>query len=124
MDALVAICDKAIGYPRPGLKRNGGRHGPTPAVYAEGAPGWTRHWRASWVANASTAATPLSDADVAEVTAPRNTARLTAGEIATLNTEAGSRSDVDLEAGYSPKRRPGSGVASGAGGGKGQDGTL
>lgn len=99
MDALVAIIDKALGYPRKAVHVGGGIHadiqetwdgqGPTP-------PGWTKSATAVWVASAADAAAPLPDEMATELQRGAAQARLTGPERAALATAIAGRAQVDL----------------------------
>jgi hypothetical protein len=106
-DALAAILNLAMVYPKKGTHVGGGNHcsmpetwdgnGPTP-------PGWSKNYRAVYVASTVSAAIPISDADAAELQHPAVLARLTAQQQTTLANAIAARANVDLEAGaFLPK---------------------
>ena len=106
-DSLVAIINKALGYPKRGSHIGGGVHVTMPASWdGSGAtpPGWTKQATANWVAAALDAAVPISDALATELQLPANLALLSAGEQTTLLAAISARANVDLETGiYIPK---------------------
>lgn len=99
MDALVVTIDKALGYPKPGVRVGGGIHVPMPDTWdGTGAtpPGWTKSASAVWVASPTDAAVPLSDALAAELQSPEAQAKLTGPERAAVATAIAGRSNVEL----------------------------
>lgn len=99
MDAARAIIDKALGYPKPGEQRGGGIHVPMPPTWdgtGPTPPGWTKNATAVWVASATDAALPLSDAVAAELQKPEAQARLAPAERTALSVAIAGRADVEL----------------------------
>jgi hypothetical protein len=105
MDALSAIIDKALVFPRVGTNVGGGIHVQMPATWdgqGETPPGWTKRATTVWVASATDAAVPLSDAMATELQRAGAQARLTGPERATLAAAIASRTDAELD-GRTPK---------------------
>lgn len=106
-DALVAIIDKALAYPKKGTRVGGGRHAAMPETWdgqGRTPPGWTKHAVANWVASAASAVVPITDDMATLLQRPAALARLNAGEQTVLLTAIAARSDVDTEAGeFRPK---------------------
>lgn len=105
-DALLVIVNKALAYPLMGTHVGGGRHvtNPTWDKYGDTPVGWTKQRVANWVLNSSTSQLPISDALATELQLPASQARLTAGEITTLNAAIAARALFDLQsAAYVPK---------------------
>ncbi len=101
-DALNAIVNKALGYPKIGTRLGGGIHVPMPPTWdGQGAtpPGWTKQVVANYVASALDSALPLPDALVAQLQAGPAQALLSAAEQLTLATAIAARVTVDLDAG-------------------------
>lgn len=99
MDALVATIDKALGYPKPGVRVGGGIHVPMPDTWdgtGPTPPGWTKSASAVWVASPTDAAVPLSDSVAAELQRPDSQARLTGSERAAIAVAIAGRSDIEL----------------------------
>lgn len=104
-DSLIAIVDKALGYPRKGTHAGRGPHVQMPDTWdgkGETPPGWTKRATSNWIATASDACVPIPDTLAAELQRPANLAKLTAGEATTLNTALASRVNVELD-GRTPK---------------------
>lgn len=102
MDALNAISNKALGYPQKGVHVGDGLHVAMPDTWdGEGAtpPGWTSQAAANWVTAARDGALPITDELAAELQLPRNLARLSVAESATLLAAIAARVDIDLEEG-------------------------
>lgn len=101
-DATNAIINKALAFPKVGIRASGGGHPNMPATWdGQGACpfGWTKQQQQVWVASASDAILPLPDALVPLLQAAPAQARLTGPEIAALATAIAGRSTVDLDAG-------------------------
>lgn len=117
MDAVCAIIDKALGFPRAGTHVGGGIHVPMPETWdGQGPtpPGWTKRATTPWVASATDAAVPLSDAMAIDLQRAGAQARLTGPERATLATAIAGRSQVELN-GRTPKANAVQGAAEKAG---------
>lgn len=110
MDALGLIVSKALGYPIVGTHVGGGLHVSMPATWdGQGAcpPGWTKVAVSTWVASASSAALPISDAMATQLQSAPALSRLTPGEQGQLTAALSGRGNVDLEAGaFTPKPIP------------------
>lgn len=109
-DALNAIVNKALGYPKKGTRVGGGIF-PTISESWDGqgeAPfGWTKQATAVYVVSALDTALPLPDDLVAQLQAGPAQAALSGPEKATLNAAIATRTVKDLEAGgYRPKANP------------------
>jgi hypothetical protein len=120
MDAVRVVIDKALGFPKAGQHVGSGIHVPMPQTWdGQGPtpPGWTKSASSVWVASATDAAIPLSDALAAELQGAPAQARLTGSERATLATAIAGRSQVELDG-----RTPKASAAQGAAGKAGQDG--
>lgn len=106
-DALRAIINKALQFPRVGTHVGGGIHVTMPASWdGQGAtpPGWTKHVASEYVVNASTAWVAIPDDTAALLSAPEAAGRLTGPELAALVQAINERANVDPEAqGGSPK---------------------
>lgn len=106
-DALQAIINKALGYPKIGTHIGGGRHCAMPGTWdgqGEVPPGWTKHAVAVWTKDALTAWVPITDAQVVALQAAPAQALLSGAEQATLAAAITARVTVDPEAlGGSPK---------------------
>ena len=109
-DAVLVIINKALAYSIIGTHQGGGRHVAMPTVwdtYGDTPPGWTKQRVANYVLNSSTSQLPISDALATELALPANQARLSAGEITTLNAAIAARANFDTNtAGYAPKAGP------------------
>lgn len=107
MDAVCAIIDKALGFPRVGSHVGGGIHVPMPQTWdGQGAtpPGWTKSATTPWVASTADAAVPLPDDMATELQRAGAQARLTGQERATLAAAIAGRSQVELD-GRTPKAK-------------------
>lgn len=106
-DALNAIVDKALVYPKIGVHIGKGPHVPMPPSWdGQGAlpPGWTRHIVANYVASAATSALPIPDDLAALLQGPPAQANLSGAEKGTLTAAINGRATVDLDVGgYVPK---------------------
>lgn len=109
-DALLVVVNKALACPFVGTHVGGGRHVSMPATwdkYGDTPPGWTKQRVANYVLNSSTSQLPISDALVTELLLPASQARLSAGEISTLNTAIAARANFDTSTvNYVPKVGP------------------
>jgi hypothetical protein len=106
-DALVAIVNKALGYPKVGMHLGGGKHADMPASWdgqGKAPPGWTKSATANWVASALSAAVPIPDTLATELQKPASLSLLSAAEQTTLLAAIAARSNVDTETGnFVPK---------------------
>jgi hypothetical protein len=106
-DSLLAILNKAFGYPVRGVHIGPGRHVSMPFNWdgkGETPPGWTRDVTLNYVASASDAAVAFPDSLATAVQQPGPQSKLTPGEQGQLTAAINSRAVKDLEAGgYSPK---------------------
>ena len=114
-DTLVAIINKAMGYPKKSTHVGGGIHVVQPATWdGTGAtpPGWTKNATANYVNTSLDAAVPISDALATALQQAGPRSLLSAGELTTLDAALLARADKDLTlAAYIPKA---SAVAAGA----------
>jgi len=106
-DALVAIINKALGYPKKSAHVGGGIHVNQPATWdGTGAtpPGWTKNATPNYVNTALDAVVPISDAMATALQQAGPRALLSAGELTTLDAAILARADKDLaSATYIPK---------------------
>lgn len=101
-DALNAIVNKALGYPRRGTRAGGGIHVDAPPTWdGQGAcpSGWTKQAVANYVASPADAALPLPDTLVTELQKGPAQALLSGAEQTTLAVAIAGRVTVDLDAG-------------------------
>lgn len=106
-DALNAIVNKALGYPKRGTPVGGGIFPVIPETWDGQGPvpfGWTKQAVAVYVASATDSALPMPDDVVAQLQAGPAQARLSGAEKGLLTTAIAGRAVKDLETGgYSPK---------------------
>lgn len=102
-NAVNALINKALGYPRPGTPVGAGPHPVIQATWdgtGDCPVGWTA--QAVAVCVGATVELPISDALAAELQTAPAQARLTAGERGQLNAALAARSTKDL-AGYAQR---------------------
>lgn len=109
-DAVNVIINKALAAPFVGTHVGGGRHVAMPTIwdgYGDTPPGYTKQRVPNYVLNASTTQLPISDALATELALPASQARLTGGEITTLNAAIAARANFDTNTtSYVPKAGP------------------
>src|SRR5688500_8564277 len=106
-DALVALLNKALAYPSPGVQVGAGKHVVMPATWngtGKTPLGWTKTAAPVWVKDSGTAWVPIPDTLAATLQGAPAQARLTPGEQGTLMGAIAARVAIDPEAqGASPK---------------------
>ena len=106
-DAINAIINKALVYPKIGTHIGSGVHVNMPPTWdGQGAtpPGWSKQAVANYVASPTDAALPIPDTLAALLQAPPAQANLTGAEKGQLTAAINGRVTVDLDVGgYVPK---------------------
>lgn len=106
-DALQAIVNKALGYPKIGVHVGGGLHVVMPPTWdGQGAvpAGWTKSAVPVWMKDALTSWVPIPDTQATVLQGAPAQALLSAGEQTTLAAAIAARVTIDPEAqGAGPK---------------------